>query len=50
MVDGVKDRIEKTEKIVMSAQSRPTPDDIKSLSDLFAYMENQSSLIHRNSE
>lgn len=31
MVDGVKDRLEKTDKIVMGTQSRPTTEDIKSL-------------------
>ena len=29
MVDGIKDRLEKSEKIVMNAQSRPTSDNIK---------------------
>lgn len=38
MADGIKDRIEKTEKIVMTADSRPTQEDIKVLSDLFTYM------------
>lgn len=38
MVDNVKDRLEKRQKIVMNAQSRPTPDDIKAVSDLYSYM------------
>jgi hypothetical protein len=29
MVDGIKDRVEKGEKVVMTAQSRPTSDNIK---------------------
>lgn len=44
MVDGVKDRLEKTSKIVMTADSRPTADDIKDLTELFGYMYEMSNI------
>lgn len=44
MVDGVKDRLEKTSKIVMTADSRPTADDIKDLTELFSYMYEMSNI------
>jgi hypothetical protein len=38
MVDGIKDRLEKNERIVMNGGSRPLNEDIKQLAELFAFM------------
>lgn len=35
MNDNVKDRLEKKEKIVMTAKSRPTTEDVKNMTDLY---------------
>lgn len=34
----------------MDKNSRPTNDDIKELTELFIYMENQTNLIDRNNK
>jgi hypothetical protein len=38
MVDGVKDRLETVEKMVMDAESKPSKNDVKELVELYTYM------------
>ena len=38
MNDNVKDRLEKKEKVVMDSKSRPSTEDVKNLTELYAYM------------
>ena len=38
MNDNVKDRLEKKERVVMDSKSRPTTEDVKNLTELYAYM------------
>ena len=44
----MRDRLAKKHKITMDKNSRPTNDDVKELTELFIYMENQTNLIDRN--
>ena len=38
MMDNVRDRLDKKERVVMDANSRPTSEDIKNMTELFTYM------------
>ena len=42
------DRIDKKVKVVMDKDSRPKPEDIAELMELYSYMEHQDRIIERN--
>lgn len=38
MNDGVRDRLEKKEKMVMTGKDRPTTEDVRKMAELFTFM------------